>query len=90
MDKFNNKRIIIANKYLKKINSKKLILPKMNSLKKHVFHLFVVRVKNNQRSKVLNYLNKYNIYIKKLYILISFIYEPLCHGWHLEILTAAR
>ena len=62
LDKFNNKRIIIANKYLKKINSKKLILPKMNSLKKHVFHLFVVRVKNNQRSKFLNYLNKYNIY----------------------------
>ena len=62
LDKFNYKRISIAQKYLKKINSKKLILPKMNSLKKHVFHLFVVRVKNNQRSKFLNYLNKYNIY----------------------------
>ena len=62
LNQFNDKRILIANKYLKFIKSKKLILPKLNSIKKHVFHLFVVRVKNNQRSKFLNYLKKYNIY----------------------------
>ena len=62
LNQFNNKRILIANKYLKFIKSKKLTLPKLNSIKKHVFHLFVVRVKNNQRSKFLNYLKKHNIY----------------------------
>ena len=62
LNEFNNKRILIANKYLKFIKSKKLTLPKLNSIKKHVFHLFVVRVKNNQRSKFLNYLKKHNIY----------------------------
>ncbi|MDB3986866.1 DegT/DnrJ/EryC1/StrS family aminotransferase [bacterium] len=62
LDKFNNKRILIAKKYLKKINSKKLILPKMNSLKKHVFHLFVLRIKDNQRDHFLDYLKKKNIY----------------------------
>ena len=44
------------------LKSEKLILPKLNSIKKHVFHLFVVRVKDNQRSKFLNYLKKHNIY----------------------------
>ena len=62
LDKFNNKRIAIANKYLKLIKSEKLILPKLNFIKKHVFHLFVVRVKDNQRSKFLNHFKKYNIY----------------------------
>ena len=62
LDKFNKKRITIANKFLKLITSKNLILPKTNVLKKHVYHLFVVRVKNNQRKKFLNYLKKNNIY----------------------------
>ena len=62
LNQFNNKRILIANKYLKSIKSKKLILPKLNSIKKHVFHLFVIRVKDNQRSKFLNHLKKHNIY----------------------------
>ena len=62
LNQFNNKRILIANKYLKSIKSKKLILPKLNSIKKHVFHLFVIRVKDNQRSKFLNHLKKHDIY----------------------------
>lgn len=62
LDKFNYKRIFIAKKYLKFIKSEKLILPKLNSIKKHVFHLFVVRVKNNKRTKFINYLKKNNIY----------------------------
>lgn len=62
MNKFNNKRILIAKKFLKFIKSKKLILPKTNSLKKHVFHLFVLRIKNNQRNQFLNYLKRNNIF----------------------------
>ena len=62
LDKFNTMRITIANKFLKLITSKHLIMPKTNVLKKHVYHLFVVRVKNNKRKKFLNYLKKNNIY----------------------------
>ena len=62
LNEFNNKRIIIAKKFLKKIKSKKLILPNIDILKKHVFHLFVLRIKNNQRDKFLNYLKKNNIF----------------------------
>jgi dTDP-4-amino-4,6-dideoxygalactose transaminase len=62
LDKFNTMRITIANKFLKLITSKHLIMPKTNVLKKHVYHLFVVRVKNNKRKNFLNYLKKNNIY----------------------------
>ena len=62
LNRFNSRRISIANKFLKLINSKHLILPKSNTMKKHVYHLFVVRVKNNQREKFLKYLKKNNIY----------------------------
>ncbi len=61
LEKFNNKRILIAKKFLNSIKSKKIIMPKMSNLKKHVFHLFVVRVKNNERLKFLNYLKKNGI-----------------------------
>ena len=61
LEKFNNKRILIAKKFLNSIKSKKIILPKMSKLKKHVFHLFVIRVKNNERPKFLNYLKKNGI-----------------------------
>ena len=62
LDRFNNKRILIAHKYLKNIKSKKLILPEINSLKKHVFHLFVIRIRNNKRNFFLDYLKKNKIY----------------------------
>ena len=61
LNKFNLKRISIAKKYLKLINSKKIVLPNTNPLKKHVFHLFVIRVKNNLRSKFLTYLKQNGI-----------------------------
>jgi len=62
LDQFNRKRIAIAKKFLKFIKSEKLILPKINPIKNHVFYLFVVRVKNNQRAYFLNYLKKNNIH----------------------------
>ena len=62
LDQFNDKRILIAKKFLKNVKSKKLVLPQINLKKKHVFHLFVIRVKNNQRDQFLNYLKKNNIF----------------------------
>jgi len=61
LDKLNNKRITIANKFLKKIRSEKLILPKVTNNKKHVFHLFVLRIKNMKRDQFLKYLKKNKI-----------------------------
>jgi dTDP-4-amino-4,6-dideoxygalactose transaminase len=62
LDYFNEKRILIAKKYLNNLKSPKLELPKINFIKKkHVFHLFVIRVKNNQRNNFLDYLKKKNI-----------------------------
>lgn len=62
LDKLNNKRITIANKFLKKIRSEKLILPKVTNNKKHVFHLFVLRIKNMKRDQFLKYLKKNKIF----------------------------
>ena len=61
LNQFNKKIINIAKKFIKLIKSEKLILPKSTFIKKHVFHLFVVRVKNNQRANFLNHLKKNNI-----------------------------
>ena len=44
------KRISIANKFYNLIKSKKFFTAENN--KKHVFHLFVIRVKNNLRSNL--------------------------------------
>ena len=62
LNKFNNKRIAIANKFLKKIKSEKLILPKVTNNKKHVFHLFVLRIKNKKREQFLKYLKMNKIF----------------------------
>ena len=61
LDKFNHKRISIANKFLKNIKSKKLILPNIDNNRKHVFHLFVLRIKNNLRKNFINSLKKCDI-----------------------------
>ena len=61
LENFNNKRISIAKKFLNSIKSNKIIMPRIDNFKKHVFHLFVIRVKNNQRSKFLNHLKKNGI-----------------------------
>lgn len=61
LDKFNQKRILIAQNFTRLIKSNKIILPKTNPFKKHVYHLFVIRIKNNQRNKFLSYLKKNNI-----------------------------
>ena len=58
---FTKKRIGIAKQYLSRIKNQNLLLPKINSNKKHVFHLFVLRITNNKREKCINLLKKHNI-----------------------------
>tara|TARA_B100000787_G_C16199029_1_gene303339 strand:- start:2573 stop:3670 length:1098 start_codon:yes stop_codon:yes gene_type:complete len=61
LNKFNKKREIIAEKYLKQIKSKYLLLPKFSEHKKSVYHLFVVRINKSYRTKFINYLKANNI-----------------------------
>ena len=48
LDDDNNKRMFIAKQYLEQVNSKNIELPYWSSKKDHVFHQFVIRVKNRQ------------------------------------------
>ena len=57
INKWNKKRIEIANRYRHKIQeSKNLILPKQSNNARHVFHLFIIRHKN--RDNLINYLTR--------------------------------
>ena len=76
LDRFNQKRISIAKRFLKSIKSKKIILPKANPLNKHVYHLFVIKVKNNQRKKFLSYLKKNDISAGIHYPLPNHLQKP--------------
>ena len=60
IDSDNNKRILLANNYIKKIKNNLIKVPKIRDNSKHVFHIFSIFVKN--RKKFLSYLNKNNIY----------------------------
>lgn len=59
LDTDNIKRQEIAKRYLIEISSEKLELPYYDGSKNHVFHLFVVRVKN--RDKFVSYLKNHDI-----------------------------
>lgn len=61
LDYFNNKRVQIAKKYLKLIRNNRLILPIIDDKNYHVFHLFVIRVKDNLRKKLILYFKKNKI-----------------------------
>ncbi len=60
LDIDNNKRKLIAKKYLETLNSKKINLPNVINFNEHIFHLFVIRVK--RRSKLIKFLNEKKIY----------------------------
>jgi len=55
----NSKRRQIAKRYLTEIRNEKIHLPFWNGTENHVFHLFVVRVKN--RTEFCDYLKKMRI-----------------------------
>lgn len=65
LEKWNNSRIEVAQKYLSKINNPRIILPaKAKYCSKHTYHIFCIRVDN--RDNLINYLNnkqiEYNIH----------------------------
>ena len=51
LDQNNNKRIEIAKRYLENLKHCNIILPKKFEISKHVWHLFVIRVKDRESSK---------------------------------------
>ena len=61
LDTNNKKRIKIANYYSKNIKNNQIELPKFNKKNLNVFHLYVIKVKNNLRKKLIIYLNKNKI-----------------------------
>ena len=48
LDADNDQRRTIAKRYLSEIKNDKIVLPKVKSLEKHVFHLFVIRTENRE------------------------------------------
>jgi len=62
LKKFIDLRTQIASYYLKKIDKKKFILPKIYKDKKSAWHLFIIKPKNNiNRSNLYNYLKRKGI-----------------------------
>lgn len=59
LDADNDKRRSIANRYLSEVKNEKIILPEYNGSKEHVFHLFVVRVKD--RMGFIDYLKNHKV-----------------------------
>lgn len=56
LDMDNNRRREIANRYIEEVDNAKIALPQYNRGEDHVFHLFVVRVKN--RLEFIDYLDR--------------------------------
>jgi len=59
LDKWNKKRIEVANFYLKNIRNNKIILPNKSKLMEHVYHIFCIRT--NNRKDLMEYLKINNI-----------------------------
>ncbi|WP_298137316.1 DegT/DnrJ/EryC1/StrS aminotransferase family protein [Flavobacterium sp.] len=59
LDSDNNRRRVIAKRYLSEIKNDKIVLPRVDIMDNHVFHLFVIRTKNRQELQ--DYLLKNNI-----------------------------
>jgi dTDP-4-amino-4,6-dideoxygalactose transaminase len=66
------KRNLIAKKYDNLLKDLPVVLPKINSLVYHSFHLYVVRVKKSLRDKLINYMKKHKIYL-------GIHYKTPCH-----------
>ena len=65
VDKYINKRIQLANLYLKYLKNTDINLPKTNKLKKHVFHLFTVS--HPKRGEIIRMLDKEKIGTRIIY-----------------------
>ncbi len=90
-----NQRRIIANKYLKKINNNKIILPSLFEQESHVWHLFVIRSKN--REDLQKYLLNHKIqtvihypippHKQDAYKELNNLYLPITEQIHNEVLS---
>ena len=65
VDKYINKRIKLANLYLKYLKNTDINLPKTNDLKKHVFHLFTVS--HPKRGEIIRMLEREKIGTRIIY-----------------------
>ncbi|MDY8138558.1 DegT/DnrJ/EryC1/StrS family aminotransferase [Aquimarina sp. 2201CG5-10] len=95
LEKDNIKRRQIAESYLSEINNHKILLPFWNKTNNHVFHLFVVRVKD--RKHFVNYLEKSGIgylihypvppHRQKALIEFSYLSLPITERIHEEVVS---
>ena len=60
IDRDNQKRLKIAQNYIKKIVNKNIVLPKVRKQSKHVFHIFAILTK--KRKLLMKYLKKNKVY----------------------------
>ncbi len=65
INQFIDKRIILANEYIKNLKDTSLVLPHKNPNNKHVYHLFTVY--HPQRDKIIKLLNKKKIKTRIIY-----------------------
>lgn len=65
LDQFNEDRIKIANRYLSEIKNDKIVLPVVGENRKHVWHIFAIRIKNREDFK--HYLEENGIYTVEHY-----------------------
>jgi dTDP-4-amino-4,6-dideoxygalactose transaminase len=59
LDKWNERRVLIANAYLNSISNKNILLPKLDENINHAWHLFVVRT--SDRNSLQSYLKSHHI-----------------------------
>ncbi len=95
IDEINKKRTSIADKYLQNINNPKITLPKTLPQNTHVWHLFVIRVK--QRDKLQKHLLENSIqssihypipaHKQKAFSELSSLKLPICEKIHNEVLS---
>lgn len=95
LDDDNNRRREIANRYLEHIQNEKIQLPRYNNSENHVFHVFVVCVKNRlkfteylERNSI-GYLIHYPIPPHKQNALLSFktLYLPITESIHNTVVS---
>jgi len=95
LEKDNKKRRAIAKRYISEILNKKIILPNYSGSKNHVFHLFVIRVKNRKAftaylsENEIGYLIHYPIPPHKQKALLEYsnLYFPITEGIHQEVVS---
>lgn len=97
LDQWNSKRSQTAKFYLNEIKNPNIVLPIINNIENHVFHLFIVRVK--YREKFIDYLNKkgigygihypYPIFLQKAYRFLNYKKNdlPITYQFSKEIVS---